>query len=195
MINLGKLSYGSCWGAHAWYCHIGGSLGVKVFNPDTTTLADVQREYIITKYLEPSGVTTEALAHGTVAAVHPHTGRRRKLSCIWMRHYTGRTLQDHLDFMDVSYESDAFESWRIRHDAIIQMLYATYGVALVDHRDNLHNIIVEDNALRLIDFSIEDMPRALRVKMHAAAKPFMHVTLPPKPDLLLLQKLGFVLSS
>jgi len=193
-------------GCHAFYWHLGEGLGIKIFK-STTLVGRMFKEYVLAKYLEPSGVSVQALAYGRVRVCSPLTGRWNTLPCIWMHHIEGITLDDVLQttisdyFGDekneehatsLAYDSPYFFKYKHSLECALGLLADTWGIHLCDHLDNLANVIIDQNGkIWLIDFSIESFPLP-RKSILTKVAPYLNITVPPEPYYSSLIKMGII---
>jgi hypothetical protein len=158
-------------GVHAWYrglllLH----LGVKVFK--NTNINKAIDEYLITKYLEQSGLTTIVHAVGWAYIRSPRSGKVLYRPVIWMEHVEGPTARGVLDDIiynhcprniirenadiktEWAYASSQFEAVRFQLERAVAILEHQYGVKCLDHYMNMNNFILQANGLvKVIDFS------------------------------------------
>jgi hypothetical protein len=155
------------------------------------------REYLITKYLEASGLTTIAHCLMNVRFISPESKRSLNRPAILMEHIQGPSVQEILDTIIYNYcphelitkslgdkekwayESNQFESVRLQLERSILTLQNSYGIKCSDHCENMNNIILQPNGLILIiDFSAEVIPPHLRKVINEKSEVYLLAKLP-----------------
>lgn len=192
-------------GNTSYYHKVHKTLGIKIYKPydentfGTMTPEESFLEYILTKYVEPSGFTSEALAYGRASICLNSILSNHNV--MWMKHYEGESLDAFLQKLmkkkKLKTKEEALEAsgYRSRLDAKLNILENQYGLTLDDHVSHYHNFIVEKNGkLRIIDFSCEVYGIADEKKKQIleATKEFLAIRLPEEPYLSILKKLGIV---
>lgn len=200
-------------GEDSWYRRLDENLGIKIFKP-RTGMTRAALEYMLTKYVESSGFTTNALAFGKVAIISPRTHKRMSVPAIWMEHIQGFTFQEILELTVLQYlpvelklssleeqERWAYDSVYFSHcrDAAalqVESLRVGFELEMDDHISNLNNFILQKNGLvRVIDFSLEaKYPKPeLRAKVFRVAHGYLSITLPPEPYFSRLYNRGIII--
>jgi hypothetical protein len=190
ILNLGNILDGAHEeGTHAWYRAVLPNLGIKIFKVANQNKA--LSEYLITKFIEPSGFTTNIYAMSWVKIKSPYCSKMLIRPALWMEHvkgYTAREILDNIIYEHCptriirgsaevktawAYDSEHFAAIRLNIERNIVALENGYGVTCQDHYLNMSNFILQDSGLiKVIDFS-KDTPYSNGVVISKEVKPVL----------------------